>query len=224
MATRAQTAEWKQVGQAQRQAREQRELLGNRPGEELRRLREQAHQCAAVCADCLQPLAPTVSITLTERFVEHVPTQYKQFCAPLPAHDRWLLVPICLPCWLVDLDPVFPVRGRGMRERGEDRAYFWSDQEVRRHRCAGCGRAMRIVLRRWKPAPLWARCCCADCLHQVQLKRANVRRRVRNAPIKCSVCRKRFVPTKSTAKTCSNKCRQALFRRTHRKRRGARRA
>jgi hypothetical protein len=76
---------------------------------------------------------------------------------------------------------------------------------------------MRIVLRRWKPTPLRCRCCCADCLHKAQLQRANERRRVRHAPIKCAVCRKSFVPSKSTARTCSNRCRQALFRRTQRK-------
>ena len=60
------------------------------------------------------------------------------------------------------------------------------------------------------------RCCCESCFRKAVLRRANERRRVRRAERACVVCGEMFVPTQSTAKTCSNRCRQALFRQSHR--------
>ena len=92
---------------------------------------------------------------------------------------------------------------------------FGFDKEVWRHRCEGCGRPMRVVTRQFHRLPLREHCCCADCLHKVTLRRANERRRVRHYEMACEVCGEMFVPKQSTAKTCSNRCRQKLHRERH---------
>jgi hypothetical protein len=46
------------------------------PPDELKRLRLAANETAAVCADCFAALAPTASVTVKWRFVEHVPMSY----------------------------------------------------------------------------------------------------------------------------------------------------
>jgi hypothetical protein len=40
----------------------------------------------------------------------------------------------------------------------------------------------------------------------------NLRRRVVHKRQRCAACREWFVPKRSDAKACSNRCRQALFR------------
>jgi hypothetical protein len=65
--------------------------------------------------------------------------------------------------------------------------------------------------------PLWARCCCGDCLQRAVRARNNRRRRVRHESMACVVCGTMFVPNQSTARTCGNVCRQRLFRQRKRK-------
>jgi hypothetical protein len=55
------------------------------PPDELKRLRLAAHESAAVCADCFAPLAPTASVTMKERFVEHIPHRYDSLGHHIPA-------------------------------------------------------------------------------------------------------------------------------------------
>src|SRR5262249_13964097 len=159
-----------------------------RSPKKVRRLREAAAKSATVCADCFQPLAFNASITLVPRVVEHVPERTHPLGRRLRAYERTLVVPICLACWLAELDrrEKSPLRGFPQRRRFESFP-FRGWQEVRRHRCENCGRPMRIVRRRPSiaPLPLWRRCCCTDCLYRAKNDRANKRRRVHHEPQEC---------------------------------------
>jgi hypothetical protein len=225
MATDDQIRQWKHAGAEIRRAREHPD---NRPADVVKRTRELAAATAEVCADCFTPLAPAASVTLVRPWVEHVPAHYHPLGHYIPAHERRLDVPICLACWLSELaSPWWHLPG--LRQRGHDRIYIHDDKEVRRLRCEGCERPLRVVVpkeRRWwrrgwtLPASshgltLRERCCCETCLHKATLKRANERRRVRHTERACAVCGEMFVPTQSTAKTCSNRCRQQLHRNRH---------
>jgi hypothetical protein len=224
MATREQIADWQAGGRAVRQQRETRETYGDRPADEIKRLREAAAESAACCADCFALLAPNQSVTLTTRAIEHVAAQYNYSGKFIRDYDRTAAVPICLSCWLTDnVTPPAWLIGLGRGERVRHHAEVHAepvppDWRLQRLRCEGCGRPLRVESKRGRRLPLRERCCCALCLHKATLKRANERRRVRHAPIACVVCRKKFVPKQSTAKTCSNKCRQALHRRRQRAR------
>jgi hypothetical protein len=74
--------------------------------------------------------------------------------------DHYLTVPICLPCWLVNIATPWWGQLRGMRQRGRTTESFQPQHEVQRHRCAGCGRPMRVVSRWFRRLPLRERCCC----------------------------------------------------------------
>lgn len=183
-------------------------------------MRKAAAETAAVCADCFRPLAPDASVTLTSRFIEHLPARTGGLGHYIAARDVRQRVPICLHCWLdeiVHASNSFHLRG--FRQDGPiDRAGpapFLFGNELRRLRCEWCERPIRIESRKHSRLSLRNRCCCAECLHKVELKRANERRRVRHDERPCEVCGTMFVPTQSTAKTCSNTCRQRLFRHRH---------
>ncbi len=205
-------------GEAIHRAREDRKKLGGRSAEEIRVLREDAASIASICADCFTPLAPDASVTIVGRFVEHIPAHEEpntilQF---FPARDVHLPVPICLNCWLVALaDPSLQFHLRRVRQDGHVNCASparssWS--EFRRLRCENCRRPMRVETRQFRRLTLHERCCCAECLHKAKLKRANERRRVRHEARPCLACGTLFIPSQSTAKTCSNACRQRLFR------------
>jgi hypothetical protein len=219
MPTNEQIRELKQAGEEVRRGRDDREDHGGRTAEEVKRLREAAAETAAVCADCFTALAPEASVTLVGRWSHHTPASYSGIGTHIPAHDHWLDVPICLSCWLQDIATPWWGNMRGLSLRGRD----WEGpvsvptRELRRHRCEGCSRPMRIEVpesRRWssRGLSLRERCCCAQCLRQATLRRANERRRVRHAEMACAACGEMFIPTQSTAKTCSNRCRQKLHR------------
>ena len=218
MATKEQIEQWRQDGKDVARARKDRDNHGDRPPEEVKRLREAAAETAAVCADCFMPLASTTSVTLTIRWTHHTPMRYNPIGMRVPARDHRRDVPICLPCWLTNLTEPSPLLHDfpGLRQRGRDHKYIDDWDEVRRHRCEGCGRAMRVVTRRFRRLPLRERCCCAQCLYKATLRHANERRRVKHHAIACEACGAMFVPTQSTAKTCSNRCRQKLHRQRHR--------
>jgi hypothetical protein len=211
MAAETQIREWKAAGEAVRRARRQRrDNRAGRSAEEIKPLRYETAKTASVCADCFAPLSPAASVTLVYRFIERIPgSRHHQ------AHDLRLPVPICLSCWLINIDDD-EWRGFHLRERQNDHLDQASPPpQVRRLRCEGCGRPMRIETPEFRRLMLSHRCCCADCLHKAKLKRANERRRVRHEERSCVVCEKPFVPAQSTGKTCSNTCRQKLFRLRH---------
>jgi hypothetical protein len=220
MATKEQIADWKAAGREVRQRRETREDYPDRPADEVKRLREEAAESAARCADCFTPLTPQQSVTLVTRAVEHVEGRYF-IGIRVPEHDRRAAMPICLTCWLTEIAAP-PSWLAGFRHRNP-RAHAIDhpepvrpfDHVVQRLRCEGCGRLMRVTTKSGGRLPARARCCCAACLRTATRRRNNERRRVRHQPMRCVVCRAEFVPTQSTAKTCSNKCRQALHRRRH---------
>jgi hypothetical protein len=54
--------------------------------------------------------------------------------------------------------------------------------------------------------------CSADCNRQWHLDEAKAKRHAARQPKPCAICKKEFMPRRSDAVTCSNACRQALFR------------
>jgi hypothetical protein len=185
-----------------RKAREE-DLRGRTPEHVLQR-REQSAQSASVCADCLAPLAPGASATMVNRRVL-IPARYHPVVGLVREHDKWLRVPICVTCWLVDLQSS---TGRRI-DPHEHQALLV--ENVRRQRCLGCGRPLRLYRDRALYLVSHQVCCC-DCLHRRRNDRNNARRRVHHQKIRCPVCRKMFMPKRSDARTCSNTCRQQLFR------------
>jgi hypothetical protein len=180
------------AGGAVRDAREERRLRG-RDYREHKHLQYASAGAAAVCADCLMPLAPAASVTLVARGVGG-------------RHNREnLVVPVCLTCWLSD----------GSRNWNIDSLSY---EAPRRFRCDGCGRPMRVAWgwqARYRRIPHRWHCCCEQCFRKATLRRANERRRVRHEEVACVVCGGKFVPGKSNAKTCGNRCRQQLHRDRH---------
>jgi hypothetical protein len=193
--------------------------------DETKRLREIAAKSAAVCADCFTPLTPEASVTIVQRVIGQGRPVPRRGTIPLsrnpPPIDLWIDVPVCLHCWLLDLG-LYHISARGVRsDRPLDVASpftGWdSYRSLKRLRCEGCKRPMRVVRQHHHSSrlPLRERCCCADCFHKATLRKANERRRVRHREMACEMCGKMFVPKQSTAKTCSNTCRQRLYRREH---------
>ena len=121
---------------------------------------------------------------------------------------RYQRVPICILCWLDDIAASYFRCGRG------NGSYVLSE-ECQRLRCDGCGRPMRVRSRRWNGPAFSERVCCVDCDRKAVNARANERRRVRHTKRACAVCGRQFVPTRSDARTCGNRCRQKLHRERH---------
>ena len=219
---RKRTAAYQEAGEAVNRAREERRKKnGDRSADEIKRLRKLASETATVCADCFRPLAPDASVTLTVRFVEHFPGGFGPLHYLKP-RDRFLSVPVCLHCWLIDIADDFSYSHmRGIRQddpvdrAGPIAARWQHTNELRRLRCEWCGRPMRVESRRYPRLALRFRCC-SNCLHKATLRRNNIRRRVHHEPRACVVCGEMFIPTQSTQKTCGNNtCRQQLFRQRH---------
>jgi hypothetical protein len=59
------------------------------------------------------------------------------------------------------------------------------------------------------PSPI---VCSSSCNKAARLKRRKDARSLTRTARACLACGKQFVPTRTDAKTCSNKCRQAVFR------------
>jgi hypothetical protein len=180
--------------------------MADRSADEIKTLRLAARDRAAVCADCFAPLAPEASVTMRWRFVG----------ANAAEHDHLARVPICLHCWLVELmRPPELYRFRGARPWQQDEAEPRLSSilnEVRRLRCEGCSRPMRVEVRRIHRLTRSERCCCNQCFRAVVYRFNNQRRRVRHQPIACVVCGTTFTPQKANATTCSGKCRVKLHR------------
>ena len=88
MATKEQIEQWRQAGEKVARARKDRDDHGDRPPEEVKRLREAAAETAAGCADCFMPLASTTSVTLTIRWTHHTPMRYNPIGMRVPARDH----------------------------------------------------------------------------------------------------------------------------------------
>jgi hypothetical protein len=136
---------------------------------------------------------------------------------------EWLRVPICLTCWLIDLQRNMQRRAAVMRQligHGDRHEQEQFDiEQIARRRCLSCGRPLRL----YRPMYLNELVCCTECERKARNERNRVRRHVKHQPMRCLVCRNSFVPTRTDAQTCSNTCRQKLFRQRHRKPRKPRR-
>ena len=60
--------------------------------------------------------------------------------------------------------------------------------------------------------PRFPRVCSWACAYMVKLARSKVVRRVERFTEICDGCDERFVPKRSDARTCGNRCRQRVFR------------
>src|SRR5262249_1939965 len=126
------------AGAAKHAARKDRADFRCRPADEVRDLRKLAATTAAVCGDCFQPPAPPASVTLVFRVSENVPARYNGIGQYLPPRTLWADVPICITCWLIDVEqPEWTLRGCPVRPGGGTAGL---DRDIRRHRCEGCGR------------------------------------------------------------------------------------
>ena len=176
-------------------ARRERVQYHGRTYEEARELQYQAARSASCCGECFRPLSPTDSVTMQWRNVRSA------------RYPRWLRLPICLFCTLDDIARPF------------------SEHHYRRTCCLNCGRPLRLPLpqshTRWLNTfdirlpwilSLTTRSCCTDCEHQAKLKRNAERRRVQHEPRICINCGRSFTPKRADAVTCSNRCRQRVYR------------
>jgi hypothetical protein len=91
----------KERGEPVRRARGERDDLRGRTAAEVRALREDAARSARLCADCFEPLSPSASVTMVRRPVL-IPAR-TSFGHYYPEHRDWIRVPICLTCWLINL-------------------------------------------------------------------------------------------------------------------------
>jgi hypothetical protein len=77
--------------------------------------------------------------------------------------------------------------------------------------CETCARTMYLdgYHRSHRRRPLT---CSYRCNYRRKLKHQSERKRVEHEPRLCAHCGEMFEPARSDAKTCSNKCRQKLYR------------
>jgi hypothetical protein len=190
-----------------RNARFDARWSGGRSATEVHVLRQQAAESATLCADCFTPLAPTASVTMVKRRIV-VPRGTDRSGRAVPEQDEWLRIPICLTCWLFDLEALW----LQLAARGRDHNTPWQLQGLMRFRCEVCRRPMR-----WPAVWPWRsrRVCCADCSRKVDNEYNRLRRRVRHRERPCAACGVPFLPKRSDAVTCSNTCRQSLHRQRH---------
>jgi hypothetical protein len=180
--------------------------FAGRTPSEVCTLREQAAKSATVCADCFQPLSASASVTMVERFVEAVPADPDW---ERPAYDRYLIVPICLSCWLINVQRF----GSKFGDDQHENELLHCEGKIKRARCLGCARPLRLYHKHYRHLPRSKQICCSDCARKMRNESNRLRRRVEHAKVKCVVCREAFVPKRSDARTCGNRCRQQLHRR-----------
>ena len=111
-------------------------------------------------------------------------------------NQRWVRVPVCLLCTL-----------DGIRNSFMGLDVFYRTPSWHRARCLNCRRLIRI-----HGYSLNAQTCCTDCKRAMKNSRNNLRRRVKHKRMACNQCGRPFTPKRADAKTCSNKCRQAQYR------------
>jgi uncharacterized OB-fold protein len=78
--------------------------------------------------------------------------------------------------------------------------------------CLVCGREIRYASYSWATSHNGT--CSYQCAYRHKIAQQCERKRVHHDPTKCTVCGGRFVPSRSDARTCSNACRQKLYRQT----------
>jgi hypothetical protein len=142
-----------------------------------------------VCVCCFRLMPAGASVTMVRRQLRQ-PGRPSPF-GRVPDDHASVAVPVCLDCTLTD---------DGMEHR---------HQQLRR--CKGCGRVMRHFPSAYG-GPRFPRVCSWACAYMVKLARSKVLRRVERSTEICDGCGERFVPKRSDARTCGNRCRQRLFR------------
>jgi hypothetical protein len=157
-------------------------------------LYHKAAKSAACCSDCGRALAPTDSVTMTRRD------------AGRRRNPDWIRVPICLLCTLDEI-----------ARHWSGRRDMYNTPRWHRTRCLNCDRLIRIYgssrnARTGCGDSRNARTCCEGCQRAVRNERNKLRRRVRHTSRMCVRCGARFVPKRTDAVTCSNRCRQAMHR------------
>ena len=141
-----------------------------------------------VCVCCFRLMPPGASVTMVRRQLRQ-PGRPSPF-GRVPDGHVSVAVPVCLDCTLSD---DIEQRTQGLR------------------RCKGCGRVMRHFPSA-DGGPRFPRVCSWACAYMVKLARSKVVRRVERFTEICDGCGERFVPKRSDARTCGNRCRQRVFR------------
>jgi hypothetical protein len=171
---------------------------------------ERTAKTADCCADCGRALGPMDSVTmvvLKGRVIEH-----PEYVHPLGrlikawTETRFHRVPICILRSLVTYHHRW--RWRGPTCALEEHRI---DAPVRRFRCEGCDRPMRVMTLWGRMRWVETRTCCTDCERTVRYRRNNQRRRIKPQTMTCSECGEAF-EARAGALTCSNRCRQAAHR------------
>lgn len=83
--------------------------------------------------------------------------------------------------------------------------FKWSDPVP----CAACGRPLRCAFKRQGKG---ARTCSHTCWRRLNAERQRQKRGSKDRTRLCVICQSPFVPTRSDAATCSQKCRQKAYR------------
>ena len=141
-----------------------------------------------VCVCCFRLMPPGASVTMVRRQLRQ-PGRPSPF-GRVPDGHTSVAVPVCVDCTLSD----------DIEQR---------TQQLRR--CKGCGRVMRHFPSAYG-WPRFPRVCSWACAYMVKLARSKVVRRVERFTEICDGCGERFVPKRSDARTCGNRCRQRVFR------------
>jgi hypothetical protein len=95
-------------------------------------------------------------------------------------------------------------------------SFLEAEQAVHLGACVHCGipvyagRGYAHYVTHVVPSPV---VCSSSCNKAARLKRLKDSRSLSRTERACLACGHQFVPTRADAKTCSNKCRQAMFRR-----------
>ena len=142
-----------------------------------------------VCVCCFRLMPPGASVTTVRRQLRQ-PGRPSPF-GRVPDGHASVAVQVCLDCTLSD-----DIEQRTQRLR----------------RCKGCGRVMRHFPSADGGLLRFPRVCSWACAYMVKLARSKVLRRVERSTEICDGCGERFVPKRSDARTCGNRCRQRLFR------------
>ena len=142
-----------------------------------------------VCVCCFRLMPPGASVTTVRRQLRQ-PGRPSPF-GRVPDGHASVAVQVCLDCTLSD-----DIEQRTQRLR----------------RCKGCGRVMRHFPSADGGLLRFPRVCSWACAYMVKLARSKVVRRVERFLEICDGCGERFVPKRSDARTCGNRCRKRVFR------------
>jgi hypothetical protein len=101
------------------------------------------------------------------------------------------------------------------QHHAEQESSMWVGGGASLGACVHCGISVYVggYHLTYTPDPI---VCSHSCNKAARLKRRKDACALSRKERPCAACGQQFVPTRSDAKTCSNKCRQALFRKTTR--------